>query len=48
MYMFHNPTDEKHRVEILLEAFFGEWLSAGVGGSREFLREYPAELLVMT
>ena len=45
MQLFHKPTDEKRMVVILPDNQYGDWLSAGVDDCREFLREYPAELL---
>jgi len=45
MQLFHKPTDEKRMVVILPDEQYGDWLSAGQDECREFLREYPAELL---
>jgi putative SOS response-associated peptidase YedK len=46
MRQFHKPTDEKRMVVILPESRYAQWLGAWVGGEREFLVPYPAELLV--
>ena len=46
MQLFHKPTDEKRMVVILPDDQYGNWLSCVGEESREFLREYPAELLV--
>jgi putative SOS response-associated peptidase YedK len=46
MCQFHKPTDEKRMVVILPEGSYGDWLGCLGEESREFLREFPAELLV--
>lgn len=46
MRQFHKPTDEKRMVVILKDDQYNDWLSASMNECREFLREYPAELLV--
>ena len=45
MCQFHKPTDEKRMVVILPDEQYGDWLGCSGEESREFLREYPAELL---
>lgn len=45
MQLFHKPTDEKRMVVILPDEQYDNWLHAGPDDCREFLREYPAELL---
>lgn len=45
MQLFHKPTDEKRMLVILPDEQYGDWLSADQDECREFLREYPAELL---
>lgn len=45
MRLLHKPTDEKRMVVILPDDQYDDWLSADGNVSREFLREYPAELL---
>lgn len=46
MQCLHKPTDEKRMVVILPEGSYGDWLGCSCEESREFLREYPAEMLV--
>ncbi len=45
MRLLHKPTDEKRMVVVLPDDMYDGWLSADGDESREFLREYPAELL---
>ena len=45
MQLFHRQTDEKRMVVILSDDQYNDWLSLGVEDSREFFREYSAELL---
>ena len=45
MQLFHKPTDEKRMVVILPDNQYDDWLSADGDNCREFLREFPAELL---
>ncbi len=45
MHLFHKPSDEKRMVVILQDEQYGDWLNADQNDSRDFLREYPAELL---
>ena len=45
MRCLHKTTDEKRMVVILPDDQYGNWLSAGQNECREFLSEYPAELL---
>jgi putative SOS response-associated peptidase YedK len=45
MRLLHKPTDEKRMVVILTDDQYDDWLSADQEESKEFLREYPAELL---
>lgn len=46
MRQFHKPEDEKRMVVILDESLYGDWLSAPVLESREFLRQYPSDGLI--
>lgn len=46
MCLFHKPTDEKRMVVILPGDQYDDWMNAGVDDCREFLREYPADMLV--
>ena len=48
MRQFHKPTDEKRMVVILHDDQHDDWLNASMSESKEFLREYPADLLVST
>ncbi len=48
MRNFHNPEDEKRMVVILPEGAYSDWLTATAAESRDFLREYPAEMLAAT
>jgi putative SOS response-associated peptidase YedK len=48
MRQFHKPTDEKRMVVILQDDQHDDWLNASMKESREFLRAYPADLLVST
>lgn len=45
MRNYHKPTDEKRMIVILHDDQYDDWLSARPDESREFLRQYPAELL---
>lgn len=45
MRCLHKTTDEKRMVVILHDDQYKDWLSTGVDDCREFLSEYPAELL---
>ena len=46
MKNFHRPTDEKRMVAILPEDRYDAWLHAKASESMDFIRPYPAELLV--
>ena len=48
MCNFHKPTDEKRMVVVLPESAYGDWLSAPVERTNEFLLPYPASKLVAT
>jgi putative SOS response-associated peptidase YedK len=48
MRQFHKPTDEKRMVVILHDDQHDDWLNASMSESIEFLREYPADLLLST
>ena len=48
MRQFHKPTDEKRMVVILHDDQHDDWLNASMNESKEFLRAYPADLLVST
>jgi putative SOS response-associated peptidase YedK len=47
MRNFHKPGDEKRMIVILHEDDYDVWLSAPSEESRQFLRQYPAELLTI-
>lgn len=46
MHLFHKPTDEKRMVVILKDEQYSKWLNADQNESFDFLREYPAKLLI--
>jgi putative SOS response-associated peptidase YedK len=46
MKNFHRPSDEKRMVAILPEDRYDAWLQAKASESMDFIRPYPAELLV--
>jgi putative SOS response-associated peptidase YedK len=46
MKRFHKPIDEKRMVVILPESGYTEWLGLKTGRERDFLQQFPAELLV--
>lgn len=46
MRQFHKPDDEKRMVVILNELDYDSWLQAPAADSRDFLRQFPADLLV--
>ena len=46
MQSLHKPTDEKRMVVILQDDQYDAWLSCTGEESRDFLREYPAKLLM--
>lgn len=48
MRQFHKPADEKRMVVILQDDQHDDWLNASMNQSKEFLRSYPADLLVST
>lgn len=48
MRHFHRPGDEKRMLAILPEAQYDEWLTAPAERSMDFIRQYPAELMVAT
>ena len=43
---FHKPGDEKRMVVILHEHQYDEWLTATPEKSKDFMRQYPAHLLM--
>jgi putative SOS response-associated peptidase YedK len=45
---FHKPQDERRMVVILHEHQYDEWLNAPSTKSMEFMRQYPAHLLIAT
>lgn len=45
---FHKPGDEKRMVVILHEDQYDDWLSAPAARSMDFMRQYPAQLLMVT
>jgi putative SOS response-associated peptidase YedK len=47
MRNYHKPGDEKRMIVILHEDQYDAWLSAPPEESRQFLRQYPAELLTV-
>lgn len=46
MRQFHKPTDEKRMVVILPEDRYADWLRATTKDAVEFLRMFPAEMLL--
>ncbi|QDL54983.1 SOS response-associated peptidase [Rhodoferax aquaticus] len=46
MNQFHKPTDEKRMVVVLSEEHYGDWLSAPMESSTNFLRPYRADKLI--
>jgi len=46
--LFHRPGDEKRMVVILREDQYDEWLDAPAAKSMDFMRQYPAHLLIAT
>jgi putative SOS response-associated peptidase YedK len=48
MNKFHKPADEKRMVVILHDDQYTQWLNAPTQEYGNFLKEYPAELLVAT
>jgi putative SOS response-associated peptidase YedK len=47
MKVYHKPKDEKRMLVILQEEDYGAWLSASPEESREFLRQFPAEMMTV-
>lgn len=47
MNQFHKPGEEKRMVVILPKASYKDWLSVPVHEAKEFLRQYPADRLVI-
>lgn len=45
MRNYHKPQEEKRMVVILPEGAYGAWLEATPSESRDFLQQYPADLL---
>lgn len=45
---FHKPQDEKRMVVILREDQYDEWLDAPAVRSMEFMRQFPAHMLMAT
>lgn len=45
---FHKPRDEKRMVVILPEDQYDDWLGAPAARSMDFIRQYPAQLLMAT
>jgi putative SOS response-associated peptidase YedK len=48
MNKFHKPADEKRMVVILHDDQYTQWLNAPTQEYGNFLKEYPAELLIAT
>jgi putative SOS response-associated peptidase YedK len=46
--LFHKPQDEKRMVVILREDQYDEWLDAPAVRSMEFMRQFPAHMLMAT
>lgn len=44
---YHRPGEEKRMVVILPDGIYDDWLAAGPDESRDFLRPYPADSLVV-
>ena len=48
MNQFHKPTDEKRMVVILHDEQYSEWISIQTKECGNFLKQYPADLLIAT
>ena len=48
MKSFHRAGKDKRMVVILPEAMYDPWLAAPADESMEFMKQYPAKLLVAT
>jgi len=48
MRNYHKPNDEKRMVVILKDDEYDAWLSSPPEESRQFIRQYPAELLTLS
>lgn len=46
--LYHRPEDEKRMVVILREDQYDDWLDAPASRSMDFMRQYPAHLLMAT
>jgi putative SOS response-associated peptidase YedK len=46
--LFHRPQDEKRMVVILREDQYDDWLDASAAQSMNFMRQFPAHLLIAT
>jgi putative SOS response-associated peptidase YedK len=47
MRHFHKPTDEKRMVVILPVERYDEWLEAGPAQSQGFMRQFPADQMIV-
>lgn len=47
MRNYHRPGDEKRMVVILPRGLYKDWLDAPTAGSMEFMRQYPADRLMV-
>ncbi len=47
MRNYHKPEDEKRMVVILPKGLYGDWLKASTSDSMEFMRQYPADRMVV-
>jgi len=48
MRNFHRPGDEKRMVVILQEGDYDAWLAAPADDSRQYLKQFPAELMAVS
>lgn len=46
--LFHRPQDEKRMVVILREDQYDDWLDASAAQPMNFMRQFPAHLLIAT
>lgn len=47
MRNYHKPDDEKRMVVILPKGLYNDWLDSPASGSLDFMRQYPADRLVV-
>ncbi|QHD05020.1 SOS response-associated peptidase [Pseudomonas sp. R76] len=47
MRNYHKSQDEKRMVVILPQGLYGDWLNSGADDSMEFMRQYPADRMIV-